>query len=95
MVTVYAANALKEFWNDSIEYGQKYYDLLTEIRIVSGANEEAALKMGERYRNMAQEMSVSSVEIAEAATEFWRQGLDNSEVNARLKDTTQYAKISG
>ena len=95
LVTVYAANALKEFWNDSIEYGQKYYDLLTEIRIVSGANEEAALKMGERYRNMAQEMSVSSVEIAEAATEFWRQGLDNSEVNARLKDTTQYAKISG
>ena len=39
-------------------------------------------------------MKVSSTEIATAAVEFWRQGLDESEVNARLTASIQYAKIS-
>ena len=39
-------------------------------------------------------MSVSSTEIAKAAVEFWRQGLDESQVEERLKYTTVYAKIS-
>ena len=74
LVTVYAANAIKEFWKDSLDYAQKYYDKLNEIRIVTGMSESAADHLGEAYRNMASEMSVSSTEIAEAATEFWRQG---------------------
>lgn len=43
---------------------------------------------------MAKTMKVSSTEIATAAVEFWRQGLDESEVNARLTASIQYAKIS-
>lgn len=39
-------------------------------------------------------MKVSATEIAVAATEFWRQGLDEQQVNERLVATTQYAKIS-
>ena len=39
-------------------------------------------------------MKVSSTEIATAAVEFWRQGLDESEVNARLTASIQYAKVS-
>lgn len=40
-------------------------------------------------------MSVSSVDVASAAVEFWRQGLSENEVNERLISTTRYAKISG
>lgn len=39
-------------------------------------------------------MKVSSTEIATAAVEFWRQGLDEKEVNRRLTASIQYAKIS-
>ena len=39
-------------------------------------------------------MKVSATEVAVAATEFWRQGLDEQQVNERLVATTQYAKIS-
>lgn len=95
LVTVYAANAVKEFWKGSLDYAQKYYDKLNEIRIVTGMSESAADHLGEAYRNMAGEMSVSSTEIAEAATEFWRQGQSEEEVNERLRYTTMYAKISG
>ena len=50
--------------------------------------------MGQSYRNLARNMKVSATEIAVAATEFWRQGLDEQQVNERLVATTQYAKIS-
>ncbi len=43
---------------------------------------------------MAKNMKVSSTEIATAAVEFWRQGLDEDEVNRRLTASIQYAKIS-
>lgn len=95
LITVYATNALKNFWRDSLDYAQQYYDKLNEIRIVTGMSDEEASRLGDSYRDMAQKMSVSSTEIASAATEFWRQGLGESDVSARLKDTTMYAKISG
>lgn len=40
-------------------------------------------------------MSVNSSEIAAAAVEFYRQGLDSSEVEKRLTSTIQYAKVAG
>ena len=50
--------------------------------------------MGDSYRALAEEMKVSSTEVAKAAVEFWRQGLDESYVSERTKYTTQYAKIA-
>lgn len=43
---------------------------------------------------MAKDMNATSSEIAQAAVEFWRQGLREDEVNKRLRYTTAYAKIS-
>lgn len=108
MATVYATMKLRQMFNEAINYATKYYDLLNEIRIVSGTalnpdtgNVEASMsvakaeEIGQAYRNIAKEMRVSSVEIAQAAVEFWRQGLPEEEVEARLQSTIRYAKISG
>ncbi len=95
MVENFVEDKIREFWTNGWEYAQSYYDQLNEIRIVTGHTAEEAEAMGKVYRNMAKEMSVSSTDIASAAVEFWRQGLDENEVNSRLKNTTQYAKISG
>lgn len=94
MMVMWASNALKSFWSDAQDYAKSYYDQLNEIRIVTGTNEEQANRMGQTYRSMAKEMSVSSSEIAKAAVEFWRQGLGETEVNSRQVNTTKYAKIA-
>lgn len=94
ILTSAVSNALSTFWRNAQEYAKGYYDQLNEIRIVTGKTEEDANRMGQTYREMAQSMSVSSSEIANAAVEFWRQGLNESEVNSRLTSTIQYAKIS-
>lgn len=86
---------LMNTWREAITYVKEYYDYMNEIRIVTGMSQEEANRLGESYRNLADEMSVSSQEIANAATTFWRQGLSEDEVSARMEDTIRYAKISG
>lgn len=81
--TMLIMRGLSSIWSSAKDYAQKYYDKLNEIRIVTMATEEDANRMGTSYRKMARDMKVSSTEIVSAATEFWRQGLDESDVNAR------------
>lgn len=72
-----------QVFNAAVSYSSEFYDQLNEIRIVTGASESEAEKMGAQYRQMASDMSVSSKEIASAAVEFYRQGLGDAEVNER------------
>ena len=62
---------------------------------MTGATEEEAEALGVKYLQMAQNMSVSSTEIAEAAVVYARQGLDESSIDNRLQWTIQFAKTAG
>ena len=94
LATMMVMRGLSSLWREMTEYAASYYDAMNEIRIITGDTVEEAERMGASYRRMAQDMSVSSTEIAKAAVEFWRQGLTEAEVNERLRYTTAYAKIS-
>ena len=92
--TVVIGRVLQDMWRSATSYASEYYDLMNQIRIVSGKTEAEADVLGKTYRQMAKDMKVTSQEIASAAVEFWRQGLSESEVEKRLEATIQYAKIS-
>lgn len=92
--TMLVLRGLTTLWRNATDYAQQYYDKLNEIRIVTGKTQSEVSMLGQRYRSLAKEMKVASTEIATAAVEFWRQGLDEDEVNQRLKASIQYAKIS-
>lgn len=94
VVMMHVTNTLENMWSDALDYARTYYDLLNEIRIVSGYSEDQVKVLGQQYRDIARDMKVSSTEIAEAAVEYWRQGLPADEVNDRLVQTIQYAKVS-
>ena len=92
--TMLVLRGLTSIWRNATSFAQQYYDKLNEIRIVTGRSQDQANQLGNSYRTLARNMKVSATEIAVAATEFWRQGLDEQQVNERLVATTQYAKIS-
>ena len=92
--TMLVLRGLTSIWRNATSFAQQYYDKLNEIRIVTGRSQDQANQLGNSYRTLARNMKVSATEIAVAATEFWRQGLDEQQVNERLIATTQYAKIS-
>lgn len=87
--------AFKQTFNEALRYVQDFDKQLTSIAIVTGDSSQKS-RLGERYEDMAQEMKVSAVEIAEAAEQLYRQGIGSEkEVENRLRVITEYAKISG
>lgn len=86
--------AITDFWNSAWSYASKYYDQMNEIRVITGKTEEEASKLGSNLRDMAQSLSVTSSDLASAATIFYRQGLSGSDVASRLQSTIEYAKAA-
>lgn len=86
---------IKDLWKNAMEYANEYYDQLNEIQVVTEKSDAEIAVLTERYRDMASQMSVSSKDIASAATTFYRQGLNDTQVEQRLKYTTQFAKVAG
>lgn len=87
--------SFRSMFTEAYRYAKEFDAQLTSIAIVTGDASQKS-RLGEQYEDMAQEMRVASIEIAEAAEQLYRQGLGSEEeVNNRLKVITQYAKISG
>lgn len=86
---------MRQIWAEAIKYAQEYYDKMNEIQIVTMKSSSEIAQLSTQYRAMASELKISSTDIATAAVEFWRQGLDATEVAERTKWTSQYAKITG
>lgn len=94
LVTAVALRTLSSIWREAIGFAREYYDLLNEIRVVSGKTQAQADEMGKRYRKFARDMQVSATEVAKAAVEYFRQGLREDEVNRRVNATVKFAKVA-
>lgn len=95
MATVYAMRMLRDTWRSAIGYVKQYYDYMNEIRIVTGYTEQQASELGSMYRELAEAMGVSSVDIAKMGATLYRQGLQgDEEVIGRMKAVIKYAKIA-
>jgi len=92
--TMVIIRGLREMWSAAQEYAKQYYDQLNEIQVVTMKSQGDIANLTTKYRQMASDLSVTSREIASAATTFYRQGLSDNEVDQRLRYTTQYAKIA-
>lgn len=95
LISMVVIRGIRTLWRNAITYATEYYDRLNEIRVVTGKSQEEAMELGAQFREIASEMSVSSTEIASAATLFFRQGLGDMDVMERLEATIQYAKVTG
>ena len=94
IATAMVMKAISNAWKEATAYARSYYDALNEIRIVTGMTEEQANRLGESYRTIAKDMSISSETIAKGAVEYYRQGLSDAEVVDKLTETVQFAKVA-
>lgn len=94
-IAQFPVQAMQQFWNDAWSYANAYYDKLNEIRVVTGKTQAEANMMGANFRDLANELSVTSQDLIEGAVTYYRQGLSDMDVEERLIATTQYAKTAG
>lgn len=94
MLKAAATRVLRNMFQEAVKYASEYYDLLNEIRLVTGMTEEQADSLGERYRELADDLKLTSTELAEAAVDLYRQGLNDQEVDNRLSMYAKFAKVA-
>lgn len=95
MVKMYVViRGLRTLWRNAKTYAQEYYDKLNEIQIVTQKSDTQMQNIGNTFKNMANDLKISSTDIATAATTFYRQGLDEEETKSRTKWASMYAKIT-
>lgn len=94
MLKAAATRVLRNMFQEAVKYASEYYDLLNEIRLVTGMTEEQADSLGERYRELADDLKLTSIELAEAAVDLYRQGLNDQEVDNRLSMYAKFAKVA-
>jgi TP901 family phage tail tape measure protein len=82
------------FLKDGISYVNELNKSLTEISIVTYQSQQQVAALGEQYNKLAQNLGVTTDELASTAAELYRQGLSADQVTSRMKIITEYAKIS-
>ena len=94
MVAQKAFQMIADSIRAAVEYCTQFYDKLNEIRVVTGKTQAQADALGESFRDIARNMGVSSQEIADAGITYYRQGLNDEEVEDRIKSTIEYSKAA-
>ena len=77
-----------------ISYISELDNSLNEIRIVTNKTQQEVNNLALSYNKLAKEMSVTTKEVASTAADLFRQGLDEGQVEERMRAVIQYAKIS-
>lgn len=79
---------------ESINYITEIDNSLNEIRIVTNKTQEEVNSFAKSYNSLAKEMNATTKEVVATSADLYRQGLNDSQVEERMKAIIQYAKIS-
>ena len=79
---------------NSVEYVSEFSNKMNEIQIITQKSDDDVAKLAQTYKQIAKDMNVSTLDMADAAIYFTRQGLAAEEIEERLKNVTMYAKTA-
>ena len=79
---------------NTVEYVSQFSQKMNEIQVITQKSGAEVDKLGKTYRQIAQDMNVSTLDMADAAIYFTRQGLLAEEIEERLRNVTMYAKTA-
>lgn len=85
---------ISNLMSNMVEYVSEYSDKMNEIQMITMKTDAEVANLAKTYRDLAKDMSVSSLDMADAAIYFTRQGLGAAEIEKRLVNVTRYAKAA-
>lgn len=88
------ARAFHMAFRDGIQFAKEFGDALNEIQIVTLKTGEEATALGESYARIAEEMKLTTVEVTKSAVSLYRQGLNDAQVQQRLRQGIMFAKVA-
>ena len=84
---------IKQAANNAVNSVKELNQSLTNLRIVTNASQTEAEKYMTTYNSMAQSLGSTTTEVADAATDWLRQGKSISETNQLIQDSIKLSKV--
>lgn len=76
-----------------IQYTKELDAAMTNIRVVTGASAEEAQTLARGYTQLAKELGITTVEVANSANEWARQGYEAEQANQLIVASSKLAKL--
>lgn len=92
-ITAKILNKIPQDIQKVIQYTKELDAAMTNVRVVTGASAEEAQMLARGYTQLAKELGVTTVEIANSANEWNRQGYEAEEANNLIVASSKLAKL--
>ena len=88
--------SLAKMFKDAVSYAQQFDKAIVDIAVVTQQSVENTRKMGTMYRDLANDLNATSVDLASAAATVYRQGYtSNQDVADIITGATKFGSVSG
>lgn len=84
---------IKQAANNAVNSVKELNQSLTNLRIVTNSSQSEAENYMTTYNSMARELGATTTEVADAATDWLRQGKSISETNQLIQDSMKLSKV--
>lgn len=88
-----AINSIRQAANNAVNSVKELNQSLTNLRIVTNSSQTEAENYMNTYNSMARELGATTTEVADAATDWLRQGKSIAETNQLIQDSMKLSKI--
>lgn len=88
-----AINSIRQAANNAVNSVKELNQSLTNLRIVTNSSQTEAEQYMNTYNSMARELGATTTEVADAATDWLRQGKSISETNQLIQDSMKLSKV--
>ena len=84
-----------KIFKDALDYAKEFDKAIIDIAVVTQQSAESAREMGTMYRELANDLNVTSVDLATAAATIYRQGYtNNKDVTDIITGVTKFGAVS-
>ena len=92
-VTYKLINAAQEALRTGYQYLYDYDEALTNLRIVTGDTREETVELMKTYNKLGQELGATTIEVAEAANDWLRQGYSAEQSTELITASVRLSKL--
>ena len=85
---------VREGIQECIQYAKDYDEALTNIRIVTMGTREETERLMDTYNEIGQTLGASTIDVAEGAVDWLRQGYSQSDTTTLVQDSTILSKLA-
>lgn len=94
VATQFGRQLFQKAIQEAKQFVQQYDAAMTEIQMITGKTSSEISTLGSSLIQTAIDMKVSVSDVTSAASDLYRQGLDDEEVDVRMEDVLKFAKVA-